>query len=198
MAAAVVVAAIVLVGAAAVGRTAVRVSAAPASRSLDDLATATADALRAAGLTSRGGDAVRVEAQPDGSYRARLRDVPAAESALFAEALEEVLSPLSQPRYVIPRLILAVSPAWSLRGCPAGRPPPGHRARARHRRLPRRPHRAQRQQEASGLAFERAWNTRVGAGTVVYTGSPEGTGILAAQRGDDPFAVTTQIRTLWR
>jgi hypothetical protein len=47
-------------------------------------------------------------------------------------------------------------------------------------------------------AFERAWNTRVGAGTVVYTGSPEGTGILAAQRGDDPFAVTTQIRTLWR
>jgi hypothetical protein len=28
--------------------------------------------------------------------------------------------------------------------------------------------------------------------------SPEGTGILAAQRGDDPFAVTTQIRTLWR
>ena len=29
-------------------------------------------------------------------------------------------------------------------------------------------------------------------------GSPEGTGILAAQRGDDPFALTTQIRTLWR
>jgi hypothetical protein len=29
-------------------------------------------------------------------------------------------------------------------------------------------------------------------------GFPEGTGILAAQRGDDPFALTTQIRTLWR
>jgi hypothetical protein len=48
------------------------------------------------------------------------------------------------------------------------------------------------------LAFERAWNTRVGPGSVVYAGSPEGTGILAAQRGDDPFALTTQIRTLWR
>ena len=35
-------------------------------------------------------------------------------------------------------------------------------------------------------------------GSVVYAGSPEGTGILAAQRGDDPFALTTQIRTLWR
>ena len=49
-----------------------------------------------------GRHAVLVEAQADGSYRARLRDVPAAESALFAEALDEVLAPLSQPRYVIP------------------------------------------------------------------------------------------------
>jgi hypothetical protein len=47
-------------------------------------------------------------------------------------------------------------------------------------------------------AFERAWNARVGPGSVVYAGSLEGTGILAAQRGDDPFALTTQIRTLWR
>ena len=48
------------------------------------------------------------------------------------------------------------------------------------------------------VLFERAWNARVGPGSVVYAGSPEGTGILAAQRGDDPFALTTQIRTLWR
>ena len=48
------------------------------------------------------------------------------------------------------------------------------------------------------LAFERAWNARVGPGAAVWSGSPEGTGILTAQRGDDPFALTTQIRTLWR
>ena len=47
-------------------------------------------------------------------------------------------------------------------------------------------------------AFERAWNTSVSPGAAVYAGSPEGIGILAAQRGDDPFALTTQIRTLWR
>lgn len=47
--------------------------------------------------------------------------------------------------------------------------------------------------------FARAWNARVSPGELLYTGSPEGApGILAAQRGDDPFAVTTQIRTLWR
>ncbi len=44
----------------------------------------------------------------------------------------------------------------------------------------------------------RAWNARVSPGEMLYTGSPEGAGILVAQRGDDPFDVTTQIRTLWR
>jgi Helicase conserved C-terminal domain len=51
---------------------------------------------------------------------------------------------------------------------------------------------------ASTTATSRWWNARVGPGAAVWTGSPEGTGILAAQRGDDPFALTTQIRTLWR
>ena len=46
--------------------------------------------------------------------------------------------------------------------------------------------------------FEHAWNNRVSPGQMLYTGSPEGAGVLAAQRGDDPFAVTTQIRILWR
>ena len=46
-------------------------------------------------------------------------------------------------------------------------------------------------------AFERAWNTHVSPGKALYTGSPEGAGALAAQRGDDHFALTTQIRTLW-
>jgi hypothetical protein len=35
-------------------------------------------------------------------------------------------------------------------------------------------------------------------GGLLYAGSPEGAGILAAQRGGAPFAVTTQVRTVWR
>jgi hypothetical protein len=46
--------------------------------------------------------------------------------------------------------------------------------------------------------FAAAWRDRVSPGEMLYAGSPEGTGILAAQRGDDPFAVTTQLRTPWR
>ncbi len=191
-----VLAVVLLACLASVGRTARRLVAAPGSGSLDDLAAATADALHAATLTSRGGDAVRVEAQADGGYRARLQEVPAAESALFAEALDEVLAPLSQPRYVIGRLILpppsgvAAATGLAVRRLVTGQVP----ATVVYHAVPT----ALSGNKKLALAFERAWNTRVGPGSVIYAGSPEGTGILAAQRGDDPFALTTQIRTLWR
>jgi hypothetical protein len=160
------------------------------------LAAATADALQAAKLTSRGGDAVRVEAQANGGYRARLQEVPAAESALFAEALDEALAPLSQPRYVIGRLILppptgpTAAAGLAIRRLVTGHVP----ATVVYHAVPT----VLSANKKLALLFERAWNTRVGPGSVVYAGSPEGTGILAAQRGDDPFALTTQIRTLWR
>jgi hypothetical protein len=177
-------------------RRARQVTAAPSSGSFEDMAAATADALREAGMISRGSSALLIEPLPDGSYRARLTDVSAAESATFAAALDEVLSPLAQPRYIVPRLFIA--------------PPAGIRAALR---LARRRH------HDDGLpatvvyhavptvlgvnarlakTFARAWNERVSPGELLYTGSPEGAGMLAAQRGDDPFDVTTQIRTLWR
>jgi superfamily II DNA or RNA helicase len=169
---------------------------APPSGSFADMAAATADALRNAGLVTQGASAVRLEPLPDGEYRARLADVSAAESTTFAAALDEVLAPLANPRYIVPRLFVA---------------PPADKRAAR---------RLARGTGADGgvpatvvyhavptvlggnarLAkiFAAAWHTRVSPGEMLYTGSPEGTGILVAQRGDDPFAVTTQIRTLWR
>ncbi len=144
---AVVLAVMVLAGLAWVGRTARRLAAAPGSGSLDDLAAATADALHAAKLTSRGGDAVRVEAQADGGYRARLQEVPAAESAAVRRGPGRGAGP-AQPAPVRDRPADPAPAVRPGRGGPAGRPPPGHRARAGHRRLPRRAHRAERQQEA--------------------------------------------------
>ena len=148
------------------------------------------------GAVAVGRTAARVEAQADGGYRARLQEVPAAESALFAEALDEVLAPLSQPRYVIPRLIVP-PPAGT--GAAAGlavrRLVTGHvPATVVYHAVPT----VLSGNKKLAVLFERAWNARVGPGAAVWTGSPEGTGILAAQRGDDPFALTTQIRTLWR
>jgi hypothetical protein len=187
---------LVVAGLAALGAMARRIAAAGSDGSLEDIAAATADALRDAGLTSRGADAVLVEAQADGSYRARLRDVPAGESARFTHALEETLAPLAQPRYVISRLIIAPprgrggAAALALRRLAAGRVP----ATVIYHAVPT----ALSASKKLATHFERSWNARVSPGEVLFTGSPEGAGALAAQRGDDPFALTTQIRTLWR
>jgi hypothetical protein len=188
--------AVLLAGLAAAWRTATRMVATPSDGSLEDMAWATADALHATGMTSHGGDAVRIEALADGSYRARLQDVPAGESAAFSEALEEVLSPLAQPRYVIPRLIVPPpttmgAAAWlAVRRLTVGQVP----ATVVYHAVPA----VLSTSRKLATAFERTWNIHVSRGQVLYTGSPEGAGILAVQRGDDPFAVTTQIRTLWR
>jgi superfamily II DNA or RNA helicase len=169
---------------------------APASGSLEDMAMAVADALRDAGLCGKGASAVQLEPQPGGGYRARLRDVPAAQSATFAAALDEVLAPLAQPRYVVPRLFLPqpdsrrAAIALAVRRL-SGRGVP---ATVVYHAVPA-PLGANRKLADT---FARAWAVRVGPGEMLYAGSPEGTGVLAAQRGDDPFAVTTQIRTLWR
>lgn len=169
---------------------------APSSGSLDDMAMAVADALHMAGLASRDGAAVWTESLPDGGYRARLRYVSAAESATFATALEEVLSPLAQPRYIVPRLFLPrpagrrAAIALALRRL-TGRGVP---ATVVYHAVPAALGANRRLAEM----FARAWQARVSPGELLYAGSPEGTGILAAQRGDDPFAVTTRIRTLWR
>jgi hypothetical protein len=46
-------------------------------------------------------------------------------------------------------------------------------------------------------AFESAWNRRVSAGKALYQDDPRAQAIIQLQRGEDPFAVTTQMRTLW-
>ncbi|MBO0842732.1 MAG: hypothetical protein J2O46_06075, partial [Nocardioides sp.] len=54
---------------------------------------------------------------------------------------------------------------------------------------------------ADAKAYANAFDHWVGGtGTpagLVYTGSPEGAGLLAAQRGSDPFDVTAIIRRHW-
>jgi superfamily II DNA or RNA helicase len=183
-------------GLAVLGRAAARVAGAGSDGCLEDIAQATADALHAAGLTSRDGAAVLIEARPDGSYRARLRDVPAAESSQFTQALEETLAPLAQPRYVISRLIISPprgpggAAALAIRRAATGHVP----AAVIYHAVPA----ALSANKKLASMFERSWNARVSPGQALFTGSPEGAGALAAQRGDDPFALTTQIRTLWR
>ena len=47
-------------------------------------------------------------------------------------------------------------------------------------------------------AFAAAWARHLGRSRLLSADTPEGVGVLAACRGDDPFAATTQLRTVWR
>jgi len=47
-------------------------------------------------------------------------------------------------------------------------------------------------------AFETAWRAHVGAGRLVLARDPEGAALLELLRGEDPFCVTSRLRTTWR
>jgi hypothetical protein len=165
---------------------------------LEDLAAAVATALAATGgiAPALGAAAVRVAAQHDGYYRCYLAGASAEESRLFAEALDEVLAPLAAPRYIIPRYVadapdstLAAAALWlrlTVRG--------GVGARVVYHAVPA--YLAANRRRVA--AFARAWRQHVNPGEPLYGGDPRAQAILAVQRGVDPFAVTSQIRALWR
>jgi len=160
---------------------------------LDDLGAAVVEALAAAGLV-REDASVRVVAQPDGTYRCLLDGGGLEESRLFAEALDEVLAPLDEPRYLVPRFVddpprTAGGALWLLLRRRAGLPG----RRVVYHAVPTVL--AVNRQRAA--AFGAAWNRHVSAGEPLFERDPRAQGVLAAQRGEDPLAVTTQMRTLW-
>jgi hypothetical protein len=171
------------------GRTVLSLAALPPG--IGQIARAVADGLHAAGLVGRDAAAVVVEIEPDGEYRCLLHGVTEQDSELFAVALDEALGPIDRPRYVVPRWVVGPGAGW-LRSLAASyarvtaegevwHPVPSvlgvNATRAR--------------------AYALAWDRWVGGGAAVYTGSPEGAGVLAAQRGADPFDVTTVMRRHW-
>ena len=168
------------------------------SDALEDLAAAVATALAETGGIAPALDAaaVRVAAEQDGYYRCYLAGASAEDSRRFAEALDEVLAPLAAPRYIIPRYVadapdstLAAAGLWlrlTLRG--------GVGARVVYHAVPS--YLAANRRRVG--AFARAWRRHVNPGEPLYCEDPRAHAILAVQRGVDPFAVTSQIRALWR
>jgi hypothetical protein len=165
---------------------------------LDDLGRALADALSATGLAapSLGADAVRIFHQPDGYYRCFLDGASSPEAARFAEALEELVSPLWDPRWIIPRRVesppadLAATLGVVARGFLAG----GRVAPAVWHAVPQ----ALAGRRDRVAAFETAWSSWVSPGaSAIAAGDPRAEAILALRTGDDPFRVETELRTLW-
>lgn len=160
--------------------------------SLRQVGNAVADGLQAAGLTSVGAEGVTVRPDPDGVYRCWLDGAGEQESRLFAEALDEALGPVGDQRYVVPRWVVVgadVSATRALRAAAGRLRPDGEVWHPVPAMLGANARRAQ--------GYARAWQHWVGGGEALYTGSPEGAGVLAAQAGADPFAVTSVMRRHW-
>ena len=156
------------------------------------IASAVADGLLAAGLVRRGADSVEVALDADGEYRCVLHDVDEVEAEVFATALDEAVSPINLPRYLLPRWVRTKRDVTWWRSLWAGfgrLKPDGVVWHAVPTVLGLNAERA--------AAYAKAWDHWVGGGAPIYTGSPEGQGILAAQQATDPFAASTVMRRQW-
>lgn len=149
------------------------------------LAWALADGMRAAGLLPRGAESVTAEPDESGAYQIQLSGATLEESELFAAAYDEVLAPVTTPRYLMPRYVVSRS------DLKAGWRPQPHAVvyHAVPSVLTRR------RQHVDGLTA--AWRQRVSLGGPVSTRTPSGAGILAAQTGHSPLDVTTALRVNW-
>ncbi|WP_231443259.1 DEAD/DEAH box helicase family protein [Brevibacterium zhoupengii] len=158
------------------------------------LAGAIVEALQQTGHSSVGSEAVRIRVDARGDLRCHL-DADARSAEAFALALDEAVSPIADPRYLVPR--------WAL-------PHPQEGIRVLAERL-RCGWSSMQQSDPvwhavpstlgtrreSALAYAQAWDRWVGGGETVYTRNPEGAGILTAYRGTNPMRMSSVLRTSW-
>ena len=105
--------------------------------------------------------------------RAYLEDASEEESAIFTEAMAQVLGPLDNPRYMIPRQIKILNDNWVSKLLPEVI---GKYFRTKKKKLamyhavPKKL--AQNKEDA--LIFQKYWNFEVSPGEVVYGYSEDG------------------------
>jgi len=136
------------------------------------IATAVSGALRATGnlkMTTK----VAAGNRGGGWMRAYLEDASEEESEIFTEAMQQVLGPLENPRYMIPRQVKMVSDTWISKLLPEviGKYFRTEKKRlAMYHAVPKKL--AQNKEDA--LIFQKYWNFGVSPGEVVYGYSEDG------------------------
>lgn len=117
---------------------------------------------------------VVVEPDPSGSWLVRLSNAAADQSRIFAQSVEEILSPIDFPRYIMSRRLgTGRAVMWHAVPDVFG----------------------VNKQTAEGFAAN--WRRHVSRGELLYTGSAEGAGVAEAVRGLDPMDLSTAMYSQW-
>ena len=139
---------------------------------------------------------MRVLPQPDGYYRCSIEGASDDDSGRFAAAMDDLVAPVWDPRWIIPRRVVVAPP--TLRGAVSvaidrtvGRVRP---MLVVHHAVPDLL--ATRQERVA--VFADSWRRWVSPGAQpLRAADPAAQRVLELHRGDDPFEVETQLRTLW-
>lgn len=160
------------------------------------IATAVAEALFKLGIVSSGVKGLHVVPQKDGYFRCYLDKASPEESSIFAEALEEALSPLANPKGILPRYLPSGSGHFDRLTCSLKLywRPSASSALVTWHALPR----IFTLNKARSEAYRRAWNRHVSPGKILYSSGFLAQEIIQAQRGENPMEIETQGRSLWR
>ncbi|WP_436497165.1 DEAD/DEAH box helicase family protein [Actinokineospora sp. HUAS TT18] len=160
------------------------------------MAWATADALRDAGQTDAGHEAVEMTVDAAGAWNFQLTGVPTPQSQRFANALDEVLSTPADPRYLIERFLpddpgpsafRRLRTGWRHRRHTAGNRVVVHAVPT-----------ALGERRADADKFAKAWRRWVSdCADPAYTRTAEGSLLLAANRGIAPLDLITALRLQW-
>lgn len=144
-----------------------------AARVGDDGTLMAVGAAVAHALQPGGAPDVRVLPDADGLWVLSWPDRDETVSRQFAVAVEQVLSPVDYPRYVISRRVGRRAAIWHAVPDAFG----VNKDRA--------------------LQFLAAWQQFVSRGEVLFTGSPQGAGIAEAVRGTNPMEISSAMTSQW-
>lgn len=178
---------VVLVVGADLWRVAARQRRASRLPGVREYARAVAHALHAKGLISDGAGAVVVHGTEAGEIRVRLEGVDEDGTALFTEALAEVMGMIEQPRYLISREV--PTPADGLRGVVGPQ---------EHHEVWHQVPTVMSRSRADADLFTEAWNQHVGAGRSVFMTSYEAHGLLRALRFTSPLGEGAGVNMVQR
>ena len=152
-------------------------------------------ALRESGLLPREAKErqIRITKTEEGSVRVFFDGSP-EESGLFAKSLDEVMSPLADQRYAVPRFETPIPEGRGGLALLRGLLKPGEPVLAGFHPVPAE----LGLNKERAAVFQRHWNRHVSRGEMVYLRSAEGPAVLEQFALSDPLGIRKQVAAIWR